>query len=32
MLADAAAIRALAAAGAFVDLPYLERVLGRPEI
>ena len=28
MLADAEAIRALAAAGAFVDLPYLERVLG----
>ena len=32
MLADAEAIRALAAAGKFVDLPYLERVLGRPEI
>ena len=28
MLADAEAIRALAAAGKFVDLPYLERVLG----
>ena len=28
MLADAEAIRALAAAGKFVNLPYLERVLG----